>query len=90
MTIMVEGDVGAKCCGELRDIYCSLGSLKTIIDTMHDEFLNTGTGPSFERVEDAYLMVRDIYDEVERYILPIVGTDSVFREQGDEEPVCRV
>jgi hypothetical protein len=89
MTIMVEGSTGAKCCGELRDIYCRMGKLKGLVDAMHDGLLE-GRHPDFAAVEGIYLMMHETYDELERYILPIVGPDSVFRTSDDQTPVCPV
>lgn len=90
MSILIDGNIGAKCAGELRDVYCALGSVKTMLDQMHDRYVQQGEHPSFEAVEAAYLKMRGIYDDLERFIEPIFGTDSVYREKGDEAPTCRM
>lgn len=89
MAILVEGDVGAKCCGELRDIYCRFGKLKELIEAMHNGCV-AGKQPDFTEVEAIWLEMRESYDELERYILPIFGQDSAFRTKDDDSPTCPI
>lgn len=90
MAILIDGEIGSKCAGELRNVYCALGNLKEMLDGMHDMYVQNGTPPPFATIEAAYVKMNGIYDDLERFILPIIGPDSVYREAGDDTPTCRI
>lgn len=63
---------------ELKDVYCRLQDLRSVIARMHVDYVNQGESPAFDTVQAAYLMVEDIYSDLERYLLPICDPSSAY------------
>ena len=63
---------------ELKSVYCKLQDVREAVDRMHDEYLQEGSPPAFDRVEALKLLVGDLYDDMERYFRPVCDTDSAF------------
>lgn len=63
---------------ELHGVYCKLRDLKSSIDTIRDDYLQQARPPEFDKVEALYLMVNDLYGELERYILPASDPESAY------------
>jgi len=60
----------------LKETYCRLQGLRSDIKTMHDQYTSDGTPPAFDRVEALYLQVEDLFEELERFLLPVCSTSS--------------
>lgn len=55
----------------LTSAYCKLGQLKEQVGAMHDAYLAEGTPPSFPRMQAVNLLVEELFDEVEEYVLAL-------------------
>lgn len=60
---------------ELEGFYRRMRDLRALIIRIHDDYLAQGTPPTFDRVEALHLMAGDIYDELERYLIPACAPD---------------
>lgn len=64
---------------ELENVYCGLRDLKTSIAQMHDAYLTQATPPDFDKVEAIHLMADELFDGLERYLLPECDPDSAYK-----------
>lgn len=60
----------------LKETYCRLQGLRSDIKAMHDQYTADGTPPVFDQVEALYLQVEEMFDELERFLLPVCSTSS--------------
>lgn len=60
---------------ELESFYRRMRDLRELIALIHDTYVSQGSPPPFDRVEALHLMAGDIYDELERYLIPACGAD---------------
>lgn len=61
---------------ELKDVYCKLRDLKEAIARMHDAYVAQGAPPDFTVVEGIQLQMEEVFDDLERYLLPECDPDS--------------
>ncbi len=60
----------------LKAAYCRIGELKTAVSDMHNRYATTGTPPEFDQVEAVYLQIETLYDELERFLLPLCAESA--------------
>jgi len=60
----------------LKETYCRLQGLRSDIKTIHDQYTADGTPPPFHQVEALYLQVEALFEELERFLLPVCSTSS--------------
>lgn len=70
---------------ELESVYRKLRDLKASITEMHDTYLAQAAPPEFDKVEALHLMVDEVFDDLERYLLPECDPDSAYRTVRQEE-----
>lgn len=63
---------------ELESVYGKLKDLKVSIAQMHDDFVKESVPPTFDKMEAIYLMVEDVFADLERYLLPECDPDSAY------------
>ena len=74
---------------ELQSLYCRMRDLKQVIDGMHDGLVGQGTPPDFDGVEAAWLMMDEMYGDLERYLYAECDPSSACNpvERGMEDDV---
>lgn len=60
----------------LKETYCRLQGLRSDIAAMRNQYVAEGTPPDFDQVEAIYLQAEELFDEVERFLLPVCSTSS--------------
>lgn len=60
----------------LKETYCRLQTLRSDTGTMRDQYVTDGTPPAFDKVEAVYLQVEELYDELERFLLPVCSVSA--------------
>ena len=60
----------------LKATYCKLQELRSAIGTMRDQYATDGTPPDFDHVEALYLQMEELYDELERFLLPLCSVSA--------------
>ncbi|HEX8960716.1 MAG TPA: hypothetical protein VF775_04015 [Geobacteraceae bacterium] len=60
---------------QLEDLYHRMRDLRELIASIHDDYVNQGSPPAFDRVEAVHLMAEDAYGELERYLIAACGQD---------------
>jgi len=60
----------------LKETYCRLQGLRADLKEMHDQYTADGTPPAFDRVEALHLQVEELFEELERFLLPVCSTSS--------------
>jgi len=70
---------------ELVPVYFKLRDLKTSITLMHDAYVAQAAPPEFDKVEAIHLMVDEVFDGLERYLLPEIDPDSAYKTVKREE-----
>jgi len=60
----------------LKETYCRLQGVRSGIDAMHKQYVKDGTPPDFDQVETIYLQMEELYDELERFLLPICSVSA--------------
>ncbi|HEX9022517.1 MAG TPA: hypothetical protein VF799_01625 [Geobacteraceae bacterium] len=60
---------------QLEDLYRRMRDLRELIASIHDDYVNQGNPPAFDRVEAVHLMAEDAYGELERYLIAACGQD---------------
>jgi hypothetical protein len=61
---------------ELKATYCKLQEIRSVIHAMHDGYVTQGTPPDIARVEAAYLLMEELYDGLERFLLPLCSEEE--------------
>lgn len=74
---------------QLEELYAGLRALKGDVDRMHDDYVASGTPPVFDRVEAVYLRVNELFEGLERYLLPACDPDSAVTPVHGEDTLCR-
>jgi hypothetical protein len=60
----------------LKETYCRLHELRSGISAMRNRYTADGTPPDFDHVEALYLQMEEIFEELERFLLPVCSTSS--------------
>jgi hypothetical protein len=60
----------------LKETYCRLQGLRSDIGAMRDQYVTDGTPPDFDQVEGLYMQTEELFEELERFLLPICSTSS--------------
>lgn len=69
-------ELGEKEFTVLKGTYCKLQELRTQIHAVHAAYVADGTPPDFDRVEALKLLMDEVYDELERFLLPVCANDG--------------
>jgi len=68
----------------LEAFYRRMRDLKDLISGTHDDYASEGVPPSFDKVQALHLLSTEIFDELERYLIPAcdpeVAVNPVERE----------
>ena len=75
-TIANLNELGEREYQMLKETYCRLQGLRSDIDAMHDQYVTDGTPPNFAQVEALHLQAEELFEELERFLLPICSTSS--------------
>jgi hypothetical protein len=57
--------------GVLKATYCKLQEVRSRVDAIHDVYVTSGTAPGLDEVQGLRLLVGDLYDDLERFLLPL-------------------
>ena len=60
----------------LKETYCRLQALRSDVGAMRDQYVSDGTPPDFDKVEALYLQMEELFDELERFLLPVCSVSA--------------
>jgi hypothetical protein len=75
-TIANLRDLGEDEYQALKTTYCRLQDLRAAINALHDQYVASGTPPDFDRIEAIHLQMGEVYEELERFLLPLCAESA--------------
>jgi hypothetical protein len=75
-TKRIVSELGEAEYAELKETYCKVQELRALIRSIHGAYVAEGTPPAIESVEALSVLMEDLYDGLERFLLPLCTDEN--------------